>query len=458
VGLFDVRENFEILKEHQQRILFNEHRHRVVVAGRRFGKTVLAIMVLCASATRFRRSKNWYVAPTRVMAKDIAWDELKAWLHIDSDGTGNHMVRDVSETELTITFTNGSTISLKGAAEPDRLRGRGLKCVVLDEYADMEPGVWTVLRPQLSDIRMEIEYGELGRALFIGSPKGFNHFKKLYDDVRLNKMGDDWMAWKFTSLEGGNISANEIEKAKFDLAERDYRQEYLATFESIQGRIYHAFNREFWPNGNLDNSIHDPGPGLPISVGMDMNVNPMTAVLGSKRLVERKNTIPTWDDDGEELTNRHYEFHVWKEYVLHNSNTAEMMKAIRLDYPDRHLIVFPDPSGDSRKTSAPLSETDYTIIRSFRADVFTAKFNTNSDKYTHVNGMLCNTQNIRRLMINPHNCPKLIDSLDGLQYKDGTNLPDKDSGFDHETDALSYAVIGLFPIAVGYGQVSTVTM
>jgi hypothetical protein len=204
-----------------------------------------------------------------VMAKDIAWDELKAWLHIQDDGTGNDMVRDVSETELTITFTNGSTISLKGAAEPDRLRGRGLKCVVLDEYADMDPAIWPILRPQLSDLRMELEYGELGRALFIGSPKGFNHFKKLYDDVRLHKMGDDWMAWKFTSLEGRNISANEIEKAKFDLAERDFRQEYLASFESIQGRIYHAFAREFWPGGNLDNSIHDPGVGLPISIGME---------------------------------------------------------------------------------------------------------------------------------------------------------------------------------------------
>ena len=93
---------------------------------------------------------------------------------------------------------------------------------------------------------------------------------------------------------------------------------------------------------------------------------------------------------------------------------------------------------------------------SFGADIFVPKFRTNSDKYNHVNGLLCNGPGVRRLLINPHTCPRLIESVDGLQYKDGTNSADKNSGFCHLTDALAYAVIGLFPIPTGYGSVSTV--
>lgn len=75
-----------------------------------------------------------------------------------------------------------------------------------------------------------------------------------------------------------------------------------------------------------------------------------------------------------------------------------------------------------------------------------------------MNGMLCNTMGVRRMLINPRTCSFLVDSFDGLQYKDNTNLADKESGFDHITDAQAYATIGLFPIATGYSQISQVTI
>lgn len=445
------------LRPPQAEIFVDRHRHRVLVAGRRFGKTFLALMILIEAASRFARSKNWYVCPTRTMAEDIAWEELKFILNVDDFGLGNKKVLWTSESDLTVKFTNGAVISLKGAAEPDRLRGRGLKTVVLDEFADMDPKAWVVLRPQLSDERMRLAYGELGRAVFIGTPKGYNHFKKMVDEIVIGKMGKAWGAWHFTTIEGQNVSTKEVESAKYDLTDRDYRQEYLATFESIQGRIYHAFLRKLYDQnapgcgGNLDVSIKDPGPGLPLSIGMDFNVNPMTATVSSYLEMERP-YLPR--DNGKQ-----YELHTWKEYVLHNSGTAEMMQAIRADYPERHLMVYPDPTGASRSTkTANVGETDHSIIKSFGADLFIPKFNTNSDKYNTVNGLLCNTLGMRRALINPLTCPNLVDALDGLQYKDGTNLPDKASGLDHITDAYSYSVLSLFPIATGYTQISTVAM
>jgi hypothetical protein len=386
------------LRAAQYKVLASPARFRVVIAGRRFGKTRLALVMLIVVALRYAHTRNWYVAPTRPWAKDVAWEDLKNLLGVGRDGRGNPVVTQVMETELTIRFKNGSQIQLKGACEPDTLRGRNVKLVVLDEYANMDPDLWPlVIRPQLSD------RGKEGDALFIGSPRGFSHFKDLYDEVRGGGKGSEWQAWHFTSLDGENITAREILQAKNDLSLRDFRQEYMATFESIEGRVYHSFLRDLYERegklnqGNLDQSIDDPGEGLPIHVGMDFNVNPMTATLSSKVEVPR----PFLAEGG-----KHYEMHTWGEYVLHNSGTAEMMQAIRADYPGRWLIVHPDPTGAARSTkTANVGETDHSIIRSFGADLFIPEFRTNSDKYNCVNGLFFNSLGIRSQDHQSHEVP-----------------------------------------------------
>jgi Terminase large subunit, T4likevirus-type, N-terminal len=448
----------------QRLILRDPHRHKVVVAGARFGKTILGLLWLILCAMKFPRSKNWYICPTRIMAKDIAWDDLKNLLGISTgeevsdDPDRPSMVLNVNEGDLKITLTNGSTIQLMTAQEPDRLRGRGLKSVVFDEFADMDPAVWIAVRPRLGDRRLMIQYGELGRTLFIGTPKGYNHFKDLFDEVRMGTRGSDWKAWRYTSVEGGNIDAAEIERAKHDLPLREWRQEYEASFESIEGRIYHAFMRDYYERsgqlnmGNIDESVHDPGG--PILVGMDFNVNPMSATLSTKVRVGR----PFLGFSAGRLI-EHYECHTWGEVQLANCNTATMMKEIRERFPQRHLIVFPDPSGAARHTtSGNVGETDHSIIQSFGADLFVPKFKTNSDKYNCVNGMLCNTFGIRRKLINPHTCPNLVKGYDGLVYAEGSNLADKSSGLDHITDADAYMTLGAFPIVTATVTSTTVAM
>jgi hypothetical protein len=199
-----------------QKVIFRDpHRHKVVVAGSRFGKTTLALIYLIVAALRFPRSRHWYIAPTRIMAKDIAWSKLKVMLEVvprNEGGTGEApMVRQVHEGELQITLVNGSTIKLMTAQEPEHLRGRLVKTVVLDEYGDMDPKVWTAVRPRIGDKELRLMYGELGCSLFIGTPKGFNEFKDLYDDASMGKRAasGQWKAWRYTSIEGGNIDATE---------------------------------------------------------------------------------------------------------------------------------------------------------------------------------------------------------------------------------------------------------
>src|SRR5580692_2936254 len=214
------------LKPPQWTVFNCDSRFRILVAGRRFGKTYLALVELCRSAWAPGRLV-WYVAPTYKQAKRIVWNPLKQM-------TRPYWASRPNETDLRIELVSGGTICVKGADNYDSLRGDGLDFLVLDEYASIAPEAWTeVLRPALADRQ--------GRALFIGTPQGFNHFHELVERAATLP---DWKTFQFTTAEGGNVPAGELESAAQDLDERTFRQEFLASFETFGvGRAYYAFDR-----------------------------------------------------------------------------------------------------------------------------------------------------------------------------------------------------------------------
>ena len=144
------------LSQPQRKVADDPSRFRVLVTGRRFGKTTLAIRELCYVAREMNKV-CWYVAPSYRQAKQIAWVKIKKILK------DLRWVKRINEAELTIELKNGSRICLRGADNKDSLRGVGIDFLVLDESADIEESAWTeVLRPTLSDTR--------GKALFTGTP------------------------------------------------------------------------------------------------------------------------------------------------------------------------------------------------------------------------------------------------------------------------------------------------
>jgi hypothetical protein len=187
----------------------------------------------------------------------------------------------------------------------------------------------------------------------------------------------------------------------------------------LQGRVYHAFLREF----NVTDFVLMPN--APVLIGMDFNVNPMTAVLAQRAADQCQ---------------------VFDEIVLPNSNTQEMMEEINRRYRGRKGVVHPDPSGSARKTSAPVGQTDFVPIEraGWRVHENYVPYRV-VDRITTVNTMLCNANHQRRLLISPK-CHHLIAALEQLTYKQGTKLPDKSKGFDHITDALGYLIMAAFPI------------
>jgi hypothetical protein len=387
----------------QKNIVEAPQRFKVVVAGRRFGKTHLSIRELCYHA-RNPDKEIWYVAPTYRQAKMITWKKLRKKL------VQLKWAQKINETELSILLKNGSTISLKGADNYDSLRGIGLDYLVIDEFADIDPEAWyETLRPTLAD--------KQGGALFIGTPKGLNWAHDLYTQAL--DYPDEWISFQYTTIEGGNVALEEIEAARRTLDERTFRQEFMASFETFSGRVFYAFDRKY----NLRPWIESIDK-LELHVGMDFNVSPITAVVA----VKLGNTLQVID-----------------EIKIFGSSTDEMVEELKQRYPNNKIIVYPDPAGSQRKTSAG-GRTDHTILRNAGFNVKAPNgHNAVRDGINAVNAKLRSSAGETTLYIDPK-CKYVIECLEKQTYKEGTSLPDKTSGFDHMNDALRYMVDYLFPI------------
>ena len=394
------------LSEPQQQISDSESRMRICAAGRRFGKSFLAINEL-AKFARHPNRKCLYVAPSYRMARQIIWEDLKNFLR------NVKWIKRVNESELTIYLVNNSQIMLRSADNPDSIRGIGVDFLVLDEAADipkLEDTWQAVLRPTLSDRQ--------GHALIIGSPKGRNFF---YDMWVQGGATEDWQSFQFTTLQGLRVPQEEIIAAKRDLDERTFQQEYEARFVDYAGVIYYAFTDDNIKQSNPD----DLTPRTPLHVGIDMNINPMSAVIG--------------------VINKMGILHIIDEVEIYSSNTTELIKEIKARYPHRIIFAYPDASGQALKTSAA-GITDHNLLHNAGFKVKVGKTNPPVvDRINSVNSLLCNSNNERKLFIDPK-CKRLRECLIKHTYREGTRQPNKTDGYDHLLDSLGYLVYANFAI------------
>jgi len=395
------------LRPAQGEVFSATNRFRVLVAGRRFGKSYLACIELLKAALERPGETYFYCAPTYRMAKDIAWKTLKKIIP-------NSLVRTKNETELRMELINDSTIELKGTENASALRGRSLSGVVLDEAAFMEAEVWfEVLRPALAD--------KQGWALFISTPEGTaSWFYDLWCYVDEDTTGD-WKRWCFTTIQGGNVPTEEVEAARAQLDPRTFRQEFEASFENLSGLVAISFS-----DANIDKDIRDL-PILPLLLGVDFNVDPMSGICAVKK--------------GNELW-------VFDEIIMTGGATTwdfteEVINRYGLE---RRIVACPDPTGGARKT-AGIGATDHSILRKSGFSVSSPRNPWKiRDKITAVNTALYDANGIRRCKIHPR-CRELIKSLRTLTYTPGTSLPNKNLGVDHAFDAFGYLCLQTFNLA-----------
>jgi phage terminase large subunit len=211
-------------REHQLRVheLLDGKRFAVVVAHRRFGKTVAALNHLIREAVLNEKEtpRYAYIAPTYGQAKRVAWDYLVKYT-TPLGGTNNI-------SELRVDFW-GRRIQLYGSDNPDSLRGQFFDGVIIDEVGDQNPKIWTdIIRPALTDRK--------GWCLFIGTPKGHNHFKELRDRAEKE---EGWGLLEFKASETGVVDETELKAAKNEMGEDKYRQEFECSFDAaVEGSYY----------------------------------------------------------------------------------------------------------------------------------------------------------------------------------------------------------------------------
>lgn len=375
----------------QSVIAKDTHRFRVVNCGRRFGKTTLAVLEMVAKAVYGNDRQICYIAPTYAQARDIAWQELKR--------VSQPAINKVNESRLEITLntTKGGTsiISLRGWESIETLRGQKFDFIVVDEIASMRNWAsnWQeVIRPTLTDKR--------GEVLFISTPKGFNHFYDLYN---LQDTDVDYKSFHFTSYDNPNIPSDEIDKAKQEITEDRFAQEYLADFRKTEGLVYKEFDRDrHLFEGDVNNVVE-------YIAGIDFGFTNPTAVIHIKR--DYDNTY--W------VTGEYYQTGRTDE------QTSDYVKSCQFN------TVYPDP--ENPVAIAMLNSKGINV-----AEVVKGK-----------DSVMAGINRVRNLFkrnkIRIHkNCQNLISELETYSYpekKHGQNEyenPIKDH--DHAMDALRYAI------------------
>lgn len=200
-----------------------------------------------------------YVAPFLAQAKEVAWEYLKRY--------AAPILADKNEAELWVELVNGSRIRVHGADNPDRLRGAYLDGVILDEYADMRPGVWgEVIRPMLADRQ--------GWATFIGTPKGKNEFWGVWQNAANS---GNWFRLMLKASETGLLPQAELDDARADMTPEQYEQEFECSFDAaILGAYYGREIAEAERAGRIGIVARDPA--LPVNTAWDLGKGANMAV------------------------------------------------------------------------------------------------------------------------------------------------------------------------------------
>lgn len=257
-------------------------RFAVLVAHRRFGKTVAAVNDLIRDALTIDlpNVRVAYIAPYLSQSKAVAWDYALEYTRDIPQIKVNH-------SELRIDFPNGARFRLFGADNYNAMRGLYFDAVVLDEMADFPASAWpTVIRPAIVDRK--------GRATIIGTPKGKNEFWEMYDYA---KNHPEWWCRMFKASETDILDADELEEAKRTMGEDRYEQEFECSFEAaIQGAYYAQEMKTATSDGRVTNVPYDPAVG--VTTAWDLGIGDSTAIFFAQYVGQEIRIIDYYESSG----------------------------------------------------------------------------------------------------------------------------------------------------------------
>tara|TARA_R110000744_G_scaffold270942_1_gene384007 strand:- start:1913 stop:3115 length:1203 start_codon:yes stop_codon:yes gene_type:complete len=381
----------------RKEILNDSSRFKVIVAGRRWGKTVLSLMYLLKEPFQ-PGERRWYITPTYRQGKMIVFPILRQMFH-------GFVGAKLNESEMSVMFENGSELAVKGADNENNLRGVALTRCVMDEMAYIKPNVWEeIVYPMLATTQ--------GEVLFIGTPSGYDMMYELYSKGQSEK---DWRSWQFKTIDGGFVPKEEIERAKRSMDEVIFRQEFEGSFETTGNRAAYNFERELHciKTKELSNNLW---------WGVDFNVDFMTAVLACQYT------------DGT--------IHFFNELRLKNSNTEELSIEMKKIAPN--IECYPDPAGKARSTTSRRS--DHQILRDHGFSIRAKNSHpSHIDRLNALNRKLKDAEGKVGMTVEP-SCRFLVKDLEQCQRDKRGGLDKTQMDLTHALDACSYAIAHKFPI------------
>jgi phage terminase large subunit len=341
-ALADISDNYEQLSDDQieeilipyeprpyQAVLHNElKRFNLLVCHRRFGKTVFSIMEMIDRAFRNdkRNPQYAYIAPTYGQAKRVAWEYLKYYCaNLPNCKANEAELRIDVERENADGTKDKVRFILLGAENPDSLRGIYLDGCILDEYAQCPPSIWgEVIRPALSDRK--------GWAIFIGTPKGQNHFFDMLEKYTalMATHGDTYYSAIYRASETGVLDAEELMDAQATMTEEEYLQEYECDFNAaLIGSYYGKYISEMEKQGRIIDFAYDPN--TPVRTAWDLGISDTTVIWFYQVIGREIRILDYFEDKGmglehyaRELQARKYIYDPWGHGIPHDGAAKEL--------------------------------------------------------------------------------------------------------------------------------------
>lgn len=402
------------LTEPQEEFVFTDQPHPAFVAGYGAGKSQAAVGRILIKALQYSGMNFGFVEPTYDLVKLIAWPRFTGML----DEWG--MEYELNKADSILKIFNGSQIIFRSADNPERMVGFEIADGVIDEIDTLKrqqaADVWTKM---LARCRQKKSDGSDNTLAAASTPEGFNF---VYDTWGKSPR-EGYQLIKAPTSSNPYLPKNYIESLK-----RQYSSAQLSAYldgefvNLTSGSVYPEFDR------NLNCTFERINAGEPLHIGVDFNVNNMSAVV----CVIRNGNPMALDE------------------ITGVRDTPTMILRLQEHFRGHPITVYPDASGGATK-SINASLSDITLLR---AANFTVLANSKNpavkDRVMALNQMIHN-QGDRRLLVNPDTCPNMVEGLERQSYgKNGE--PDKTAGFDHLNDALGYFIA--YKYAIGRGTVS----
>ena len=407
------------------------------VGGYRSGKTFIGCVKLWKLAAAHPGIKLGYFAPTYPQVRDIFYDTIEEVGDDFSDHAGMPCTVDINKSEHTVKLIIGgdvyATVKCRSMEHPGRIVGFDISHALIDEIDCMKKekadAAWKKIVARMSSVRDDYPINTVD---FTTTPEGFNWMYEFF----VKQLREKPELKKFYSL----VKASTLKNRK-NLPD-DYIPKLYATYPSnlvdayvngefvnlTSGGVYTCYDRVL---NNTDRAVKDSDH---LHIGMDFNVGKMSAIV---HVEDNKDNV--------KITSAVDEF-------MGLLDTPAMIKSIETKYPNHRITIYPDASGQNRKSSNA-SETDISQLKkAFKVNART-KNPFVKDRIASVQGMLCNANEERRYFVNEVLCPETAESLEQQIYnKQGE--PDKSHDNDHPNDALGYYIHNQFPIRARGGRLN----